>query len=270
MRMHAAVALALLVVTLPVAAAEVHVVQGVSYGMFIGGCLQTLWSSDVIFFNRSGSDKAVTLLSMSNGGTSLPQPHVLSIPARRSVSLIRAWGRQPAIPLWVLKMDVPPEVSVDSVLYVGDAMPCAVSSPPRAYHYGKTKLPVFRKLTPPQTAQLHMGTDLGPAVNSRVNVGIYNDAEETAVATVDLYRTCDDTRIESRIVTIPAKTVVQITMATSVPALCDPEPPETLARLNAYVIVTVDQTSATFTSTISNVTAPTPAIRISGETGPAN
>jgi hypothetical protein len=114
-------------------------------------------------------------------------------------------------------------------------------------------MPVFRDLTPANKPQIHLGTDLS-GNESRVNVGIYNAATETATASIELRRTCDDALIASRTVTISPNTIVQVGgFSTGDTAVCNSANTPDWTR---YTIVMVSQPSITYVANLNEVVPP--------------
>jgi hypothetical protein len=174
------------------------------------GCFQLEWLDNVLFYNQGDTQVSIRLLGMSNGQTPPDAPESITLPPHRVVSLndtTQAW--MPLIPggLWVLHLDIPPAVVVESRDEYALPNQC-INSPVPLAALGKVSMPVVRALVPAGTPQVELGTDLG-APPARMNVGIYNDALLPATATITVRRTCDDVIVDSRTVSVPAQTIVQ-------------------------------------------------------------
>ena len=100
---------------------------------------------------------------------------------------------------WVLHVDVPAGVLIESSDQVFETLPCIHNDP--AGPAVKTSLPVFRSLVPAGVRQVKLGTDLG-AVAMHHNAMIYNGGNQTATASIEVRRNCDDHTVDSRTVTI--------------------------------------------------------------------
>ena len=112
---------------------------------------------------------------------------------------------------------------------------------------GHASMPVFTALVPAQVPQIYLGTDLGER-ESRANVGIYNAGSVPATADVQLRRTCDNSVVDQRIVTVDPNATVQVGLFGSVDNVCDRISSFTWSR---YTVVTVDQPSITFVSNLA-------------------
>jgi hypothetical protein len=201
---------------------------------------------------------ALGQLGVSNGAPqveppplNLPPGHVVSL--NSTVDVAEKWEPRPLPSLYILHLDVPAGVVVESrddfyLLYadVPELFPVPL---------GKVSIPVFRELGPAGMRQIQLGTDLN-ANSSRVNVSIYNAGSESANATVEVRRTCDDSVTETRSLTIPPNTVVQTNGMQSGGATC------TGVALNSqwtrYTVVTVSQPSAAFVSNVNETVTPPP------------
>ena len=92
-----------------------------------------------------------------------------------------------------------------------------------------------------------IGTDLGTTAG-RINVAIYNGGTSTAVATIEVRRTCDDSIVTSTVVQVPANAVVQYG---PFPTGADDCSDARTSAYSRYTTITVDQPSATFVSTLT-------------------
>jgi hypothetical protein len=177
----------------------------------------------------------------------------MTVPARqaRGVQLgLRDFA--PAAPLWITHLDVPADLLIDGRLeyFYND---CSLKPQPTDA-LGKWATPVFRELVPAGKRTVHQGVDLG-VQGTRLNVGIYNDGPVTATATVDVFRTsCPEEPLVSRVIAIPARTLIQTSIFQS-PVRCV-QPEGTVSIWIAHAIVTVDQPSLSYAVALSNVAEP--------------
>jgi hypothetical protein len=200
-----------------------------------------LWEDDIVFHNSTTGDKSVRLLAVSNGELRDAAEQLL-IPAGRTVSANGkvAWLPRSPVPLWVVHLDVPSGVIVQSRVEVHTDS-CGGVPPSPTPELGAFSLPVFRALTPARVRKIHLGADLGSEV-SYVNVGIYNAATISASALIELRQGCDDALLEPRNVEIPPNSIVQFAGFHGVPSRC----PATQGSWSRYVTVTVDQPSLSY------------------------
>lgn len=217
----------------------------------------TAWADDVLFYNTNSTSVTVRFLGVSNGTAQTNTPP-LELPARTSVSLNSSpagttWLPVPVPSLWVLHLDVPAGVIVESRdefyrTYPG--VPELLPTP-----RGKVSMPVFRGLRVAGEQQVHLGTDLS-GVESRVNVGVFNAGTQTASATIEVRRTCDDVAVDTRNITIPPNTVIQA--SGFVIAANSPCTDRRTASWMRAVTITVDQPSVTFVSNVNDTIGQAP------------
>jgi hypothetical protein len=274
MRRFFAVLVALIIIALPVPAADVYIVQGDARGPSIDRNTLVLWTTDAFFYNGDDLDAIITLLDASNGAAHRIGD-TFKIAPHRSLSLTssnRGWGSGTGDPLWVLRVDVPPAVLVDASLFIGWQSLTGPSPSTFRFAYGKARLPVFRSLTPPGQPQIHLATSLGPASNnsveiqvpSRINVAIYNGGAVQADATIEIRQHCDDRVVTSERVSIPANTIIQVGGFEARTRDCPPVDSSGDSIRSVYTVVTVDQPSFSFVSNLSNAAIPTTSISITG------
>jgi hypothetical protein len=222
-----------------------------------------VWRDSILLHNPGSAPATVRFVELSNGGTGLA-PLTLVLPPGKTVGLYEATGGSwrvrlvPAVPLWVLHLDVPEGVIVESrnQLFL-DAPFGGVMLP---VPYGKVPMPIIRQLTPAGQPQVHIGTDLG-GVNSRINVVLYNAGAETATATIEVRRACSDVVIDSRVVTVPPNTAVQaggLVDITSPPGSSDC-PAGTSVPWARNTFVTMTQPGFSVVSNINENIVPDPA-----------
>jgi hypothetical protein len=253
-------------------AADVYVVQGFARGQTVlsgHGSETVIWATDGLFFNRSAVDVGVRLLGVSNGSLSSSAPNESVVSAQRSMMLSAKgldtlWRPTNTDPLWVLHLDVPEAIVVNDVLFI-KAQSQAVPNPelnPQVYKYGKIGLPIFNALVPPNQAQVSLGTSLGDVaeIPSHSNVAIYNGGFVTASARIDVRRHCDDQLVQSRTLSIAANTIVQVINLTST-GDCSSADSANPAGI-VYTVVTVDQPSFSFVSSVANTITPFTSLSI--------
>lgn len=244
----------------PLTARDVYLVQGSAEGITVNHEI-TLWSSDVILYNKGATEFTVTMLGMSNGGPAAGTLRFsFSVPPRQTASLERQITWRPALgsPLWVLHLDVPPELVVEDVVFIGSREDSFLGSPsaqPR--RYGKIRIPVFESLTPANEPQVHLESDVGD-IPARINVGIYNASDREATAQIETRQHCDDGVISQQTIAIAANTVVQAGPFQAEAPNCRGLP------RSVYTVVTVDAPSLTFVSALANNAIPTTSVSISG------
>lgn len=240
--------LSLAVTTSAAFAADVWLLRG-----SVGPCEGLQYEADALLFNETLTPAVVRLVSLSDGPDGVT-PRELEIPPRQVVSLrVRAgdWRPQADVPLWMLHLDVPPDVRIEGALNLGTGTGnCVlVPTPDRAALYGTTALPVFRALVPAGEEQIHLNTSLG-AMRSRNNIGIYNAGPVAATARVEVRRDCDDALLASSVVSVAPNSILQVSL--------QPEPVDgcTAAHRDVQpwvesVRLTVDQPSVTWVSSIA-------------------
>lgn len=211
-----------------------------------------VWSDDILFLNTNATPVTVRFLGVSNGNARVDVPS-LELPPLRTTSLAstpsvaRKWSPDPLTGLWILHLDVPAGVVVESrdEFYRQPPIPELTTPIPR----GKVSLPVFRELRPASEPQVHLGTDLG-GFDSHINVGVFNAGGVTGVATIEVRRTCDDAVVDTRAVSVPPNTVLQVSgLRVEQSSVCTDSRTTAWAR---YVRIVVDQPSLTFVSTVNS------------------
>lgn len=203
--------------------------------------LLILWEDDIVFHNSTNADKTVRLLGVSNGEARVPAEQ-LAVPAGRTVSAKGrvAWVPDASVPLWVVHLDVPSGVIVQSRAEAHSDF-CGGAPPSPTPELGAFSLPTFRALTTAGVRKVHLGADLG-GENSYVNVGIYNAATIPASASIELRQSCGDSLLDHRSVAIQPNSIVQVTGLNGTPSGC----PTTQGSWMRYVTVTVDQPSLSY------------------------
>jgi hypothetical protein len=262
--MFARISLAfLLLFALPALADDYYLIEMNVPGQTVDGCANFFWDADAIFYNLGADDQTVTLLGVSNEpfnlGRPVPPPQLqqLHVPPGRAASLRQStgipWGPYYASPMWIIHVDAPPSILVDSEMPLGFAGGGGSGSCRGPVYFvqqnGKTQLPVFRSLVAAGHRQVSRGLTIGD-VKGHINVAIYNAGSNPALATIEVHRACDGAITETRNVVIAANFAQQFT-GFAIPETaqaCAPLDPSAGTSRLAYVIVTVDQPSLTFAS----------------------
>jgi hypothetical protein len=167
----------------------------------------------------------------------------------------------------VVRLHVPDEVALESVLFIGtQSAPAGAPPVVRPQRYGKVRLPVVRALAPANQAQVHLATWLGDPseIPSRLNVGIFNAGAVAANAHVQVRQACDERVIDERTITVPPNTLVQTNGLRTAEDACPETTGGTVGGTHAdiYTVITVDQPSLTFVSNLANNAIPTTSISI--------
>jgi len=238
-------------------------------------CLVIGWRDHLLFRNTTTHPVTIRPLGASNGYTP-PSGDTLTIPPNRSQSVMISPGgaEVAASNQWtpiapyvfvVNHLDVPPGVLVESrteVYGTGSSsrpLPCSPFGIGTTV-FGSTPLPVISALTPAGALQLHLRTDVG-TLRSRTNVGIYNGGSVSATAAIEIREACDDQVLDSRVVTVPANTVIQVSgfandLLTSECAGVAQGAPAYVR----YVVVAMDQPGFSFITSIAADLPPKVAI----------
>jgi hypothetical protein len=236
-------------------AEDVYAVRFVSVSS-INGFWEILWRDDIVFHNTTAQDATVRLLAMSNGGSPEP-PTELRVPAHATVSASADaasrtnWFPRTGepVPLWVVHLDVPPGIVVQSRAEAHSTTSLGGIPPSPVPDLGVFSLPVFRTLTPASTPKVHLGADLSTGTNfadaNYTNVGIYNAASVTANAIIQLRQGCNDALLEERRVEIAPDTIVQIGGLRGTASGCPVVNPGASSWMK-YVTVEVDQPSLSY------------------------
>ena len=206
----------------------------------------TRWRDDILFFNQNAAPVDVKFVGVSNG-TPGPNTPPLTLPPGVAISLNanqaveQAWSPVGGPSLWVLHLDVPSGVVVESR---DEFFAASLVGFPLAVPGGKVSMPVFRQLAPANARQVILGTDL-MASPTRINVGVYNGGADTAAATIELRRVGDNTLVDSKSVSVAANTIVQVG-AFSLP-VTDPA-----INYQLYTVVTVSQPSLVYVANLND------------------
>jgi hypothetical protein len=203
------------------------------------GCLFIRWEDELVFHNAITEDRTVTLLGVSNGEPPDSDRQLL-VPAGRTVREPGNWSPKGGVPLWVVHLDVPSGVAVQSRAEAHSDF-CGGAPPSPTPDQGSFSLPVFRALTPANVRQVHLGADLG-SERSYVNVGIYNAGAVSATYSIELRQACDDSLLDQRSANLPPNSIIQVTGLSGVTTGC----PRIQGSWTRYVTVRVDQPSLSY------------------------
>jgi len=243
--------LALVLSTSTLSAASVWTIGGRAATPAGDGCTATLWTGDTILYNSNNAPVTVNQVNWSDRVTLLLRPPTVqkfTIPAHGTIALSKPRADflidAPNTPLWIDELDVPEGVLVQGRIEVGASL-CNVSPPIFGPVNGKLTAPVFRSLAAANSVQRHIGTDLG-LVDARVNVGIFNAGTTNATAHVEVRRACDDAILQQQTISLDPNALRQVSLNVGAPSgSCE-------SYWVTNTIVTVDQPSLSFVSTISN------------------
>ena len=223
---------------------DVWVLQGFAFGQ-LTPALFYLWTGDVLLLNPNPTPATIRIIDISNGTLRATNREFVISPGRStSVNREAGWSPTANEPLWVDHLDVPAGVVVESRISVGQAL--STGGPSMGGVFGKVSFPAFRALQPAGVTKIHLGTDL-EGIPSRNNVAVYNSADVAAHAHIEVHQVCDESRIDSRDLDIPGKTVVQVTGLSTHTTGC-----LNIGTNYTYVAVTVDQPSLSWVSSLSN------------------
>lgn len=237
------------------AAHDLYVVRFTALGKTLG-CRQALWGADVELYNYGSVPATVSLLGVSNG-TLLPgTPTTMELPPNKLLSVsLNGPGWIPDLPvptgnvaykLWSLHLDVPENVSVTNVESVADQDICVLSPLGTVV---SAPVPTFTALVPANVPQVKLATSIG-SLPARENVIIFNAADVTANAVIEVRRSCDDAVVDQRVITVPANTTLQVgglaTGSSDVSCL-----PFTVDRFDRYTVIRVDQPSFSIVSILT-------------------
>jgi len=252
-----AIALLLTLTTFAAAYAEdAYVVRFFAFGRGTE-CAQSLWLDNILFFNRTSAPAVVKLLGVSNGPVPPDVLRELSLPPNRAVAIRNGhpfsgsypWQPQASAPLWVVHLDIPEGVTIESRDEVYAVPLCGLTDGrdglPEDESAGKVSLPIFRSLVPAGVRQIKLGTDLS-SHGSRLNVAIYNAATEEAHATIEIRRVCDDALLDTRSVVIAADAITQFGGFSGSGGRCLGSGVEAL-----YTAITVDRPGFSYVSNVS-------------------
>lgn len=215
------------------------------------GCRQAIWSSETLLFNQNQFPVLLRLLDISNGPlipgaeTSLTLQPKQVITLEGSVKWYPISSDQP----WVLHVDVPDGVIIESRNVVEDDENCTPEHVGSKGAVAKVSMPVVRRLSPANVPQVILGTDMVMVTGTRQNVTIFNAGDIPATATIEVRHGCNDALADARTVTIPPHSVKQFGGLTGgVDTLC-PFQSRTFPWV-LYTVVTVDQPSFVLISTL--------------------
>jgi len=131
--------------------------------------------------------------------------------------------------------------------------------------FGGFPLPVVSSLTSANTPQYHLSSEFG-TLPSRTNVGVYNGGTSTGRAVIEIREACDDQIIETRTLSVPARSVIYAVGFKN--ARFSPNCKEFVntSDYSRYVVVTLDQPGFSFAFTVAEALPPVPLV--SSSVGP--
>ena len=201
-----------------------------------------VWDTDAFFYNQGSTDARVELLDEYAGLGFTLAPHA-------STSLSKAIPQV----LRFIHASIPDTVVVENALFIG-AVRTRPDPPLNHYIHGKVRLPVFTSLVPANQPQIHLATFMGSII-SRQNVWVYNGSDEPATARIAVHRQCDDAVIDEATVIVPPGNATVINGMAATLTGC-PTGPRDWTGATLYTIVTIDQPSLSFVSTLANNEVP--------------
>jgi hypothetical protein len=208
------------------------------------------WRMVPLFHNLGDAPATVRAIETGSGG--IPAADVV-VPPRTSVAVPAPEPQVTETRLWMARFDLPSEVEVENRVQYLPAQNTSCAIPAVRVNPPTWQFPVFDHLTPAGTRRLHLGTDVqGNAM--RINVGIYNDGDRTATATIDVHRAAcgADFIAAHRTLSIEPKALAQVSIGELAICAADPIDPSMF-----YTAVVVDQPSLSYAMTLSNNEVPT-------------
>lgn len=225
----------------------------------------TFWVDRISFHNTTLTDLRVHPLGISNGQLA-PAARDLLVPAGRTVSVRSdvdesGWTPGPAAHLWVVHLEVPDGIVVESRLELA------------AFHIGSMPsidrrtvtafpLPVYSTLS--STDTVFLGTDLGSdenglATDARINVIVYNAGSSAATVSVESRRACDESVIERRVLEVASNTAIQVPAMSTATAGCTTSDNTS----GSYVVVSMNQAGLAWETTLANGVLPLTPVGVS-------
>lgn len=210
-----------------------------------------VWNADAILHNVTDEVRTARVVATSVGPS--PRGDSVTLNSHHSSALSRLLDRPDIVgsaSMWVTRLDVPEGVKVEGRLeYVFDI--CGHTRPPNTTAAGVVAMPVFERLAPASERQMHFGTDLGTQL-SRYNVGVYNAAEVSATAVVEVTRpACQGDAKVVRSFTVPARTLVQESLFNIGRGCVGQLNDGSVGDWVTYTSVTVDQPSLSYIVTLA-------------------
>jgi hypothetical protein len=217
----------------------------------LGGLLpntrfQQLWLDELLLHNSGDAPATVTVLGASNGvDTSAALPLVIA-PGRSTEQGGQGWPSGPAA-LYVLHLDVPPNVAAVSTLDPSLLNTAGMQPPFSVSLIGQVPFPVFGELIPAGQEQLLFNANVA-SPDQRLNLALYNAGDAPAEALVELLDACDDTVQTILTFTIPARTIQMFGVGPR--PIC---PPGTIGMAaGTYLRITLDQPGFAVSTAIMN------------------
>ena len=245
-------------------AADRYVARFHVAGPQIDAATGTLWVDRISFHNPTQTDLTIHPLGVSNGQLAAAVRDLV-VPSGRTVSVRSdvdetGWTPSPGAPLWVVHLDVPAGIVIESRLELA------------AFHIGSNPLldgrtvaafplPVYSS---PTASAVFLGTDLGSdengaATDARINVIVYNASPSSSHVAIESRRACDETVIERRDLSVAANMAVQVpAMSTSTNGCTTAD-----NTSGSYVVVTMDQPGLAWETTLANGVLPLTPVGVS-------
>jgi len=246
--------LAIVLSSTPLFARDVWVLQGTAVSG--SGCDLVTWLGSIEFFNAGQAPATVRFVDVSGDQDLAFRPSSVTINPGEMIQTF-AWNfSSPTERLSVVHLDVPDEVTTRARLSIGGQRECPPFPPiDRSAIHGKAVLPIRTALIPAGRVQPHLDTDLG-TLTARSNVAVFNASENDAHAHIEVRRACDLSVIDSRDLTIAPRAVVQTNNLSATSNCTGDQGTTDNAPYVTYAIVTVDQPSVSWVTTLSNSLTP--------------
>lgn len=202
-------------------ASDMFVLQFSGIGGTGANCRSVVWKTGTLLANTNTAPATITLLGASENATEEDAPTTATLGPGEVTSLAKIaplWAppNPSTYALWVVHLDIPDGVLLENGASVGDGQPCLQ---PQPIFSSTTHIPTPSILVPANMIQTRLGTGLGDTL-SHQNVTIYNGGANTAAATVNLIRTCDQRVVSTRTVSIAPNAVLQVFGLKDVDSTC--------------------------------------------------
>jgi hypothetical protein len=225
----------------------------------------TIWVDRITFHNTTQGDLVVRPLGVSNGQLQTAVRDLV-VPAGRTVSVRSdvddsGWTPGPGATLWVLHLDVPDGIVVESRL---ELAAFHIGSQPLSDRRTVTAFPLPVYSTLSSDDKVLLGTDLGSdenglATDARINVIVYNSGSSAAAVSVESRRACDESVIERRELQVAPNTAVQVAGLSTATAGCA----TSSNTSGSYVVVSMNQAGQAWATSLANGVLPLNPVGVS-------
>lgn len=200
------------------------------------------WDTDAFFYNQGSTEARIEFLDDYAGLGFTLAPHASTSLSKAIPQIFR-----------FIHASVPDTVIIENALFIGTTR-TRPDPPLTQYVHGMVRLPVFTSIVPANRPQVHLATFMGSVI-SRHNVWVYNGGDEPATARIAVHRQCDDAVIDEATIAVPPRDAIVVNGMGAAPSGC-PTGPRDWTGATLYTIVTVDQPSLSFVSTLANTDVP--------------